>query len=182
MILQEKIIPLKNNFSVTLRSPEPEDWWEMLDYLRSCSAETEFLTLYPEEVAFTEAEERELLGGACESENSMMLAAFLEGQVVGNVSVCPIGSQSKLRHRSSLGIALRKDFWGLGLGSILMEEAISFARQAGFEQLELEVSGNNPRAKRLYEKLGFVACGELPNGFKLKGGGYAPLISMVKLL
>ncbi len=173
---------LPGGLPCTLRSPEPEDAAAQLDYLRVTSGETENVVRYPEEITLSVEEESGFLRQCAASERQVMLAVFGAGQALGSAGVSPIGNGKKLRHRAEVGISLRKAYWGMGLGTLLMETAIDLARQMGYEQLELEVVSDNFRAKRLYEKLGFVSCGKIPHGFRLRSGGYAPLEHMVKFL
>ena len=65
--------------------------------------------------------------------------------------------------------------WGCGLGRFLMQLAVEQAHALGFEQLELGVYSDNPRAIHLYD-------GVLPHAFKLKDGTYRDEILMVKTL
>ena len=51
-------------------------------------------------------------------------------------------------------------------------------QEVGFEQVELTVVGNNHRAYRLYESLGFKECGRIPNANKYGDGTYAEDILM----
>ncbi|MCD7830174.1 MAG: GNAT family N-acetyltransferase [Clostridiales bacterium] len=173
---------LPSGLLCTLRSPEPEDAAALLDYLRVTSGETENVVRYPAEVPSSLAEERVFLHQCAASGRQVMLAVFGAGKALGSAGVTPIGNEKKLRHRAEVGISLRKAYWGMGLGTRLMETAIDLARQMGYEQLELEVVSHNLRAKHLYEKLGFVSCGEIPHGFRLRSGEYAPLERMVKFL
>ena len=45
---------------------------------------------------------------------------------------------------------------GNGIGTALLQEADRLARRIGFELIVLHVKITNPRAKKLYEKMGFV--------------------------
>ena len=56
---------------------------------------------------------------------------------------------------------------------------IAFAKQAGYEQLELEVTSTNTAAVNLNKKLGFVVYGERPASLKLKSGAYHSELLMV---
>lgn len=46
---------------------------------------------------------------------------------------------------------------------------LAFARENGFEQLDLEVRSSNARAIHLYEKYGFRKLCTFPNFFKING-------------
>ena len=45
----------------------------------------------------------------------------------------------------------RKEYWGLGIGSLLLSAIISGAREMNYEQIELEVVCENEKAIALYK-------------------------------
>jgi len=53
-------------------------------------------------------------------------------------------------------LAVRKDQWGLGLGSRLVAAVESQARHEQAERMVLRVVDDNPRAIRLYERRGYT--------------------------
>ena len=55
------------------------------------------------------------------------------------------------------GIAVRADARGRGIGGRLLDEIAAYARARGYERVRLDVIDINPRARRLYERKGFVA-------------------------
>lgn len=57
----------------------------------------------------------------------------------------------------------------IGAASALMEAILAFAKENGFEQLNLEVRSSNARAIRLYEKYGFRKLCTFPRFFKING-------------
>lgn len=172
MEFSETSFQTKNGQSLVLRSPRGQDAQAMLDYLKTVCGETENLNRYPEEVTFTLEWERNFLQESLAEQGSLMLAAFLGDTVVANCNIGPHGKVSKVRHRAHFGIAIRRDWWGQGLGQKLTQICIQQARQMGYEQLELKVLSGNTRAIGLYEKLGFAHWGRVINGFKLKDGSY----------
>ena len=62
------------------------------------------------------------------------------------------------------------------------EEHVRQAKENGFEQVELGVFEDNPRAQHLYEKHGFQEQGRMLRAFRLKDGTYRDEIQMVKFL
>lgn len=60
----------------------------------------------------------------------------------------------------SLGIAIRPDRRGQGLGILLMHFLHAAARQRGALRVRLRVHPGNARARDLYEKLGYRFEGE----------------------
>lgn len=55
------------------------------------------------------------------------------------------------------GIAVDSDFRGQGIGSLLLDQIITYAKENNFESIRLDVIDSNPRARKLYESKGFVA-------------------------
>lgn len=52
---------------------------------------------------------------------------------------------------------------GKGYATAVMNAAIKYAKQTGCKQVTLEVPGNSPDARHIYEKLGFKDVGKVSN-------------------
>ncbi|KQL58613.1 MULTISPECIES: GNAT family N-acetyltransferase [Bacillaceae] len=64
--------------------------------------------------------------------------------------------------------ALLPESRGLGIGGMLLDFAEACAKERSFTKLSLTVRENNPRAKQLYERLGYQVVGKIDRGsFKL---------------
>ena len=61
-----------------------------------------------------------------------------------------------------LNIAVKKAFQGQGIGSLLLEKALTYARQRGLKWVGLEVRASNQRAINFYRKFGFKKIGRRP--------------------
>lgn len=182
MIIEEKKIILKDGRECILRNANADDAGAMIEYLKRTAAETPYLLNNPEEILYTLEGEQEILEKFRLEDRKVMIAAEVEGRLAGNCSVAPVGGRLRVRHRCSIGIALLKDFWGLGIGTAMFENMLRFAKDSGYEQAELEVVGTNERGLALYKKMGFVPYGERPHGMKYKDGTYVNEIMMVKML
>lgn len=171
MIFEDKWFMLKDGRKALIRNPKEEDIEGMLNYLRVSAEETEFILRYPEECSkYTYEGEKKLFAEWEQSENDLALVCVVDGEVAGNCQV-RINTNLKTKHRGSIGIALMKKYWNLGIGSIFFEEMIAFAKEKpGVTQLELEFVEGNTRARALYEKMGFRIYGVRPNAIKLKDG------------
>ncbi|SDT80683.1 Acetyltransferase (GNAT) family protein [Streptomyces sp. TLI_053] len=55
------------------------------------------------------------------------------------------------------GIAVGPGLRGRGIGSLLIEEVAAVAAEHGYREIALDVIDTNPRARALYERLGFTA-------------------------
>ena len=122
-------------------------------------------------IGFLEAppleDSRNFWGGLIEKRYPFVLA--LDGErVVGWCDIAPV-PRPIFSHVGTLGMGLLPDYRGAGLGTRLMAAALQAGRERGFERIELAVFGDNARARRLYEKAGFVVEGLRPGRAKIDG-------------
>jgi RimJ/RimL family protein N-acetyltransferase len=171
MIYPIKKIILKNQIDVTLRSPLDRDAQDILDYLKQVTGETEFLLRTPEECVETVQSETLFIQNINQHPTQVMILAIIDEQIIG---ICNVGLKTRLKvkHRATLGISVKKDYWGFGIGSILMDEMITLAKLMGAERLELEVIDGNERAIKLYQKKGFKVMSEIKGAIKNPDGTY----------
>lgn len=179
MRIEEITCVLKNGTEFVLRSPELSDSEELLEYLIQCAAETTYVGRYPEEIKTTLEEENSYILKQLEEERGFNISAFVDHKLVANASIYCIRDNMKTRHRAGFGIAVLRDYWNMGIGGILTRCCLDHAKKAGYEQVELEVVGENERARHVYEQNGFKLCGVIENAQKLKDGTYQDLQMMV---
>jgi ribosomal protein S18 acetylase RimI-like enzyme len=102
-------------------------------------------------------------------ENSLPVVIAIQGdEVVGWCDISPM-SVSGFTHVGRLGMGVRREWRGRGLGRDLLRDCLSRARSAGIEKVELEVYADNEAAVRLYESFGFVREGVKSRARKLDG-------------
>ena len=65
------------------------------------------------------------------------------------------GHLDKEKETIWLGIAVSEKHIGIGLGVIMMNQLITFAKQNKVKEIKLSVDNDNISAIKLYEKLGF---------------------------
>ena len=150
-----------------IRRAEAADAAALLEYLKIIGGETENLSFGPEGVPLSREEEEAYLRAQSGSSDNAQYLAKVNGEIIGTASLNR--KPNRMRHRGEFGISLKKAWWGCGAASALAEAILAFARENGFEQLNLEVRGDNARAIRLYEKLGFRKLCTFPAFFKIGG-------------
>jgi len=181
MIYERKVIRLKDGREAILRSPQPADAAQMLEYLRTTASETEFVIRYPEECNDSEEQEAAFLQRVIESPLDMMILCEIGGKIAGNCQLMLHG-RLKTKHRAGVAIALKQAYWGLGIGTIMFEEMIHTAKSHNIQQIELEVIEGNERAMGLYRKMGFEIVSEKPDAIRLKNGTLLKEFLMIKKL
>ncbi len=181
MIYESKIIRLKDGREAVMRSPTADDAAQMLEYLCTTAAETEFVIRYPEECTESVEEESAFLQRVIDSPLNMMIVCEIGGRIAGNCQLMLHG-RLKTKHRAGVAIALTREYWGLGIGTSMFEEMILIAKSHDIQQLELEVIEGNDRAMGLYRKMGFEVVAEKPNAIRLKDGTLLKEYLMIKKL
>ena len=92
-------------------------------------------------------------------ENGYVLGGFLDDTLVGIAGLTALPG-AKAKHKALLwGMYVREEARGLGIADQLMEGILGEARNRGFEQIQLTVIANNPRAWKVYERWGFTLYG-----------------------
>lgn len=154
---------------IIIRQALPEDAEGFLELLKQVGGETDNLTFSGEGVPFTVQEEKEMLEKVLNSESQIFLVAEKNGKIVGNASYTGF-TNARMAHRGEFGISVLKSEWGQGIGSMLLEKIIDFAKNtAQAEIISLEVRSDNERAIGLYKKFGFQKIGEFKGFFKIDG-------------
>ena len=173
-----KTIILKDGRECLLRNGTAEDGQAALENFILAHSQTDYLLTYPDEITYTAEEHGDFLQKKTDSENEIEILALVGGKIVGTAGIEQISPKYKLRHRSDFGVSIAQEYWGLGIGRALTRACIECAKEAGYEQLELEVVADNSRAIAIYESEGFVEYGRNPRDFKSRSGGYQELVYM----
>ena len=109
------------------------------------------------------------------------LVACVEGEVVGNLGLHMV-DRPRRRHVGDMGMMVRDDWQGKGVGSALLEAALDLADNwLGLRRIELHVHADNDRAIALYRKFGFELEGT-HRAYALRNGVYVDSLSMARLI
>lgn len=86
-------------------------------------------------------------------------------------------------HISNASYAVSSESRGQGIGRLLVADCIARAKNCGFKILQFNaVVKTNVSARHLYESLGFIQLGTIPQGFLMKNGNYEDICPYYKLL
>ena len=115
------------------------------------------------------------------AEGSFNLMACVDDEVVGELGLFTMPQNPRRRHVGQIGMAVRDDWQGRGVGSALMKAIIDLSDNwLNLSRLELEVFTDNPSAIALYKKFGFVTEGTFKN-FAYRDGQYVDVYAMARL-
>lgn len=167
---------LENSAQLTIRHAQPSDAQAIIDCLDEVVVETDFLTFGPGEFGYTVDAEVQYIEKVLSTDNALMLVAVLDKHIVGvcNFSGAP---RSRVRHQGEMGITVLRDYWGLGIGTRLIEILIDWAKASGVvRKINLRTREDNTRAIALYKRLGFAVEGVLTREFLVDGQFYSSLV------
>lgn len=86
-------------------------------------------------------------------------------------------------HISNASYAVSKSSRGMKIGEKLVKDCLVQGRKNGFKILQFNaVVSTNTTARRLYEKLGFIQLGTIPQGFLMKDGHYEDICPYYHIL
>lgn len=80
------------------------------------------------------------------------LEAYVNGNHVGEIQLY---SKPENLELNLVWIEIFKKYNGKGYSQSILEAIIKLAKEKGFKKITLEVPGNSPNARHIYEKLGF---------------------------
>jgi len=169
----------KDSQKVVLRTPRGEDLDDLLELINSLVDEKAEI-IANEKVS--REEEIDWLSKALsrlERNETFYLVAEVDGKVVAISEIDKRSGHQK--HVGMMGIAVRRGFRDLGIGTEMTKTLVNQAQKMGLKVLTLSAFASNKRAIHIYEKVGFVQTGRVPKKF-FKEGKYIDEIIMAKLL
>lgn len=113
-------------------------------------------------------------------DNVHAYVAIIGNEIVGN-GFLSIATNLRRRHVGDIGIAVKDNFHGKGVGSALFETIIDLADNwLNLQRIELTVFTDNEKAISLYKKFGFEIEGEA-KAFAFRDGQYANAYYMARI-
>jgi len=169
----------KKGREIVLRAPNYDDFHGLYEFINSLVDEDTYILL---DKRVTLAEELDyvytLITGITSGRKIHILAEH-KGQIVG---ACGVDRQpGRGSHVGKMGIAVKNGFRGEGIGSALMEFALTLARDAKIKVVFMNVISENKDALRFYEKFGFRTTGIIEGGSAYRGKYVDDLIMTLQL-
>lgn len=169
-----------------IREASLDDAQALIDYLVELSEEPDItLPMSPGSVNLTIEQELAYLKSHLEPANATYFVAEADGELIGTLHCTGLNLpivEDMAWHVADMGVSVRKDWRGKGVGTALMKQGIEWARSTGvIERLQLEVFAHNQAAIHIYEKLGFEVEGRRRKAFK-RDGEYIDSLTMALFL
>jgi putative acetyltransferase len=109
------------------------------------------------------------------------LVACIDLEVVGQIGLHTFPNQPRRHHVGAIGMVVRDDWQGKGIGTQLMQAVVDLAdKWLNLSRLELGVYPDNEPAIKLYKKFGFQVEGtEIGSAFR--DGQYVDALMMARV-
>lgn len=159
-------IELKNQKLVRIRQAEIEDAESLLNCIKIYIPHSEYVPKLEQEIKLTIEQEREWISSFLANENSLLLVAEHENEIIGNIDLT--GNRRKImQHTGVIGMGMLKEWRNSGLGTALLKLTIEWAKENEIlELIWLQVYTENKLGLNLYRKMGFEENGIMKDFFK----------------
>ena len=146
-----------------VRAARREDVEQLLDLVESVAAEGRWIGSEPP--IDREARRRQLEETVDGDDRNVRYVAVAHGVVVGS-----LGMELRPYNVADLGMFVHREWRGRGVGSVLLEAGIEWARSAGAHKVALQLWPHNHAALALYRKFGFQQEGLLRRHYPRRNG------------
>lgn len=171
-----------NGTDIVIRHCRRDDVEKLLEFINTLSREQTYIIFQGEQMTLEE-ESRYVEGylKKVEEHRAVKLLVFHKDELIGVGDITP--KERAEDHIGVFGLTIKKEWRGKGIGKFLMQKVLIEAEKhiVGMKIVTLGVYANNPIAKNLYLKMGFIEYGLLPGGVKRRGE-FVDHIYMYKLV
>jgi len=150
-----------------VRQASRRDAARYIEHTATLVAETHFMLQGPEDVLASLAEQQEQLEALDKRANCLGLTAGRPGpspgrqRILGSLSLVG-GKSRRTEHVVELSMGVLREAWGRGLGGLLLDLALAWARESPMvRRVSLQVYADNAPALALYRSRGFAEEGVL---------------------
>lgn len=153
--------------NIIVREYREEDLEAMVDIWNEVVEEG---IAFPQEVPLTMQEGKNFF-----SSQSYTGVVEVDGVVLGLYILHP-NNIGRCGHIANASYCVKSSSRGLHLGEKLVSDSLQKGAELGFGVLQFNaVVATNVHARHLYERLGFIQLGVIPNGFRKKDGSYVDI-------
>lgn len=172
----------KNDLEIKIRHGILTDAESLIDIQNKVIVEEDYLLLTSGELNKTIEEQREWIRKVQENPKETIIVATYKDTVVGWL-VFQEQNRKRMAHVGTFVIMINKEHRGLGIGRMLIEALIDWAKENAFiEKISLGVFSTNESAIALYKSMGFLEEGRKIKQFKIRDNTYVDDVLMYMLV
>ena len=166
--------------NIVFREAEIDDAEEMISYLNIVGGESDHLMHGPNGFKVPVEAVKRRIQALHDADNSVILIALAGEKIIARAELNGYPG-ARLHHNAKFSISVRKDYWNMKIGTMLMTKIIECAKKMNLHNIELEVVADNKAAIALYHKMGFSDVGVYKN-YWFANNVYCDAIIMQKCL
>ncbi|SDD68907.1 Protein N-acetyltransferase, RimJ/RimL family [Terribacillus halophilus] len=170
----------KNERKLLIREAELKDAAALAQLRLKTDGETEYMDREEGEGYLSSKDFEELIETDQKETKNLCLVAYVDEEIVGYCR-CEGNKLKRLSHQVTFGIAILKDYWGLGIGRRMLEMVITWSEEKKIHKINLSVLASNKRAITLYQTYGFIIEGCLKDDKRLSDGEFYDTLLMARL-
>lgn len=167
---------------IIFQEAQASDAQALIAFMNQVAQETDFLVMDDQGFQHSLEQTQGILSASEEAADQLCLLAKLDNQIIGLINV-RTQQAYRISHIGDLFMAVAKNYWGHGIGRILLDEVIIWAQEVGLiRRLELTVQMRNERAIGLYQSCDFEIEGIQRRGARTDEGEWLDLYYMGRLI
>ena len=166
--------------NIVYREAVTDDAEEMISYLNIVGRESDNLMHGPDGFKVPVEAVKRRIQASHDADNSIILIALAGEKIIARAELDGYPG-ARLHHNARFSISVRKDYWNMKIGTMLMTKIIERAREMKLLNIMLEVVADNKAAIALYHKMGFSDVGIYRN-YWYANNAYSDAIVMQKCL
>lgn len=149
---------LKDGSTATLRMVRPADAAQICEMTRLIVEAGEGMVRTVDEIPKTPDDTAVGIRRWMRERRGLFIVAECDRRLAGQADI-RVPPLRRLAHGGSFTISIHPRWQGKGLGRVMTQAAMDWAKEAGLAQVNLTVFASNGRARKLYESLGFIEQG-----------------------
>lgn len=166
--------------NLVFREAEIDDAEEMISYLNIVGGESDNLMHGSEGFKVPVEAVKRRIQASHDADNSIIMIVLAGEKIIARAELDGC-SGARLHHNARFSISVRKDYWNMKIGTMLVTKIIERAGKMNLRNIELEVIAENKAAIALYHKMGFSDVGIYRN-YWFANNVYSDAIVMQKCL
>ena len=118
----------KNGYEIKITKASKEDAKDMIDYLNIVGGESNNLLFGKDEFHMTVEEEEQFIESLKDSVTSALFVGRISGELVC-IGAIMSPARERISHQADISLSVKKNFWNIGIATLLMKEMIDFAKK-----------------------------------------------------
>ncbi|MEA1883868.1 MAG: GNAT family protein [Thermotogota bacterium] len=164
--------------SVIIREAQESDAKAIIQYIKENQDRFLYMISKTDEMKLDVTYEKQMIKLHDQRENSVFFIAVERDKVIGMLNFVG-GNRSRDMHDGEFGLSVHKDYFGRGIGSMLMDQIMRWGQNNKvIKRMTLFVMHSNKRAINLYKRYGFSIEGVRRKAVRFEDGRVQDLIMM----